>query len=158
MAAGSDATGETVGSRVRDYMTPEPQTLDVENSLLDAVLLLRRAGMRHIPVLEHGRLVGILSDRDVARLAPSFLTPVSQDEYNRVFESTPVGKIMTRHLVTISPEAPLTEAVELLHTNRLGCLLVVENEQLVGIITVSDMLRALRDLICSSPPASTDAA
>ena len=80
------AKKEVLASRVRDYMTSEPQTLGAEHSLLDAVLMLRRSNLRHIPITKDGRLVGLLSDRDVARAAPSLLTPLSQDEYNRVFE------------------------------------------------------------------------
>lgn len=141
-------------SRVRDYMTPEPQTLDITSTLLDAVLLIRRAELRHIPILQDGRLVGILTDRDVGRVAPSILSPVSPQEYNRFFEDTPVGKVMTRNPLRISPEATLAEAVHLLYINKLGCLPVLDGEQLTGIITVSDMLRALHDLI--GPPDSAD--
>src|SRR3990170_2916871 len=101
-------------AEVRDYMTPDPQTLDVQSTLLDAALLLRRAELRHIPILENDRLVGVLTDRDVGRFAPSMLVPLSPQEYNRVFEETPVGKVMTRNPLSISPEAPLAEAVNLL--------------------------------------------
>lgn len=137
-------------SHVRDYMTPNPNTLEVNCSLLDAFLLLRRGGLRHIPILEEGRLVGVLTDRDVARFAPTMLLPLPPQEYNRVFEDTPVGKLMTRNPVSTAPDAPLAEAVELLYQNRLGCLPVLEGNQLVGIITRKDMLRALHDLITPS--------
>ena len=140
-------------SRVRDYMTPDPQTLDVQNTLLDAVLLIRRAELRHIPILQDGRIVGILTDRDVGRVAPSVLSPVSPQEYNRFFEETRVGKVMTRNPVSIAPEAPLAEAVNLVYKNKLGCLLVLDGDRLIGIITVSDMLRALYDLVSSSDSA-----
>ena len=128
-------------------MTPDPQTLSIEHSLLDAVLMLRRSNLRHIPILEDGQLVGLLSDRDISRLAPSLLVPLSAEDYNRVFEDTRVGKIMTRSPLCIAPDALLSEAVETLDSNRLGCLPVLDEGRLVGIITVSDMLRALRDLI-----------
>jgi CBS domain-containing protein len=128
-------------------MTPDPQTLGVSHSLLDAVLMLRRSNLRHIPIIDEGRLVGVLSDRDVSRLAPSLLSPLPQHEYNRIFQDTPVGQVMTRNPISTKPDAPLAEAVEVLDTNRLGCLPVLEHGKLVGIITVSDMLRALRDLI-----------
>ena len=84
------------------------------------------------------------------------LLPVPQQEYNRVFEETPVGKIMTRDPVTISSRAPLAEAVQLLSQNKLGCLPVVDEDQLVGIITMRDMLRALGDLIGSASSPSAD--
>lgn len=134
-------------ARVRDYMTPDPQTLDINSTLLDAVLLIRRAELRHIPILQDGRLVGILTDRDVGRVSPSVLGAVSPQEYNRFFEETPLGKVMSRNLVSIAPEAPLAEAVNLLYKNKLGCLPVLDGEHLIGIITVLDMLRALHDLI-----------
>ena len=138
-------------AEVRDYMTPDPQTLDVQSTLLDAALLLRRAELRHIPILENDRLVGVLTDRDVGRFAPSMLVPLSPQEYNRVFEETPVGKVMTRNPLSISPEAPLAEAVNLLYNQKLGCLPVLEQGRLIGIITVSDMLRVLYDQLGPSP-------
>ena len=134
-------------SQVRDYMTANPQTLDVESTLLDAVLMMRRSELRHIPILESGRLVGILTDRDVGRFAPSILMPLTAQDYNRVFEETPVKKVMTRKLVSTTPDALLSEAVHLIHSLKLGCLPVLEHDRLVGIITVVDMLRALHDMM-----------
>src|SRR5690348_6374107 len=111
---------------VRDYMTASPQTLESDHSLLDAVLIMRRGGFRHIPIMENGCVVGILSERDVARAAPSLLLPTPPDDYNRVFEDTIVSKVMTKHPVITAPETPLAEAVDLLRSNRLGCLPVME--------------------------------
>ena len=145
--AETSVTKQPLRAQVRDYMSLEPQTLNANQTLLDAVLLLRSAGLRHIPILEEGRLVGVLTDRDVARVAPTFLLPLPAQEYNRLFETTPVGKVMTRNPISITPDAPLEEAVELLYNNRLGCLPVLENEQLVGILTRADILRAVHDLI-----------
>jgi len=134
-------------AQVRDYMTSNPQTLGVESTLLDAVLMMRRSELRHIPILEGDRLVGILTDRDVGRFAPSILVTLSPQDYNRVFEETSVAKVMTRKLVSTTPDAPLADAVELIYSQKLGCLPVLESDRLVGIITVVDMLRALHDLI-----------
>jgi CBS domain-containing protein len=145
------------GGRVRDYMTADPETMDATQSLLEAVLLLRKTGFRHIPVLEDGGLAGVLTERDLWRFSPSLLLPTSQQDYNRVFEDTPLGKVMTRNPQTISPDAPLPQAVALLIQTRVGCLLAVEAGRLVGIITVRDMLRALYDLIAPIPPPSTPA-
>ena len=134
-------------AHVRDYMTPNPQTLDVQSTLLDAVLMMRRSELRHIPILESGQVVGILSDRDVARFAPSILVTLTAQDYNRVFEETPVAKVMSRKLVNTTPDTPLSEAVHVIYSQKLGCLPVLERDQLVGIITVTDMLRALHELI-----------
>ena len=154
--AGSEITRKPMRALVRDYMTPNPETLEASNTLLEAVLLLRGSGFRHIPILEQGRLAGMLTERDVWRFSPTMLLPLSQQEYNRVFEDTMVGKLMKREPMRIAPDAPLAEAVDALFQNRLGCLPVMDGEQLVGIITVRDMLRALHDELgpASAPGAS----
>ena len=90
----------------------------------------------------------------LARFAPSLLLPQDPQDYNSVFENTPLSKVMSRNPLSITPEAPLAEAVDLLYRNRLGCLPVLENGQLVGIITTADMLRALYDLITPTRPGS----
>jgi acetoin utilization protein AcuB len=137
-------------------MTADPETMEASQSLLDAVLLLKRKDVRHIPILENGLLAGVLTDRDIARCAPSMLLPLPPQEYNRVFEETPIGKVMTHSPITIAPDASLAEAVGLVSRNHLGCLPVVEGTKLVGIITVNDMLRALYDILAPIPsePAS----
>lgn len=133
---------------VRDYMTKKVSLLGDDARLLDAALLIRHSGIRHVPIVNsEGKAVGIISDRDVARLAPSMLTRMSQEEYNKIFESTPIIKAMTKDPITIGAEAPIAEAVEILHKKKIGALLVVENEKLVGILTVSDMLGLLHKLV-----------
>ena len=132
--------------QVKDYMSPTPETLTPEDHLLDADLLIRRGGFRHLPVVNEGRLVGVLSERDVRRHGASILhsTP---EEYNRTFEQTLVGTVMTKEVVTIGPDAALGEATSLLHSQRLGCLPVMDGEQLVGIITRADLLRFANDVL-----------
>jgi acetoin utilization protein AcuB len=142
---------------VRDYMTTSVTTLADDGKLLDAALLIRRTGKRHVPIVsaETGKVVGIISDRDVSRLAPSILSKQSQDEYNDVFESTPITMAMTKNPLTIAPSAPIAEAVQLLYTKKIGALLAVEDGELKGILSVSDMLGLLNELL--APSKSTDA-
>ena len=132
--------------QVKDYMNSSVSTLTPEDRLLDADLLIRRAGVRHLPVVSDGRLVGLLTERDVRRYAPSILhsTP---EEYNEIFEQTQVGTVMTKDVTTISPDAPLAEAAALLYNQRLGCLPVMNGETLVGIITRTDILRYANDVL-----------
>jgi len=144
---GGESRKQAERARVRDYMTPQVEAMEASQSLLDAVLLLRKSGFRHIPVLDQGRLTGILTERDLWRFSPTMLIPLSQKDYNRVFEETTIGKVMHREPQTVAPDAPRRKAVDLMFKNRLGCLPVMEAERLVGIITVRDMLRALNDLI-----------
>ncbi len=137
--------------RVRDYMTTSVTTLPDDSRLLDAALLIRRTGKRHVPILSpEGKVVGIISDRDVSRLAPSMLAHMTPEDYNRVFESTPITSAMTKSPMMVSPDAPVAEAVALLYTKKIGALLAVEDGKLVGILTVSDMLGLLNELLSGS--------
>jgi acetoin utilization protein AcuB len=126
---------------VRDYMTPNPTTLTPDQPLLQAVLTMRSLSIRHLPVVQDGKLVGLITDRDVARVSPSILSAVSQDEYNQVFEQTMVQRVMGKHIISVRADAPLAEAITTLHDNKWGCLPVVEGETVVGIITLIDILR-----------------
>lgn len=140
---------------VRDYMTSSVNSLNEDARLLDAALMIRHTGKRHVPVVTaEQKVVGIISDRDVSRLAPSMLARVTQEEYNRVFEGTPIKQVMTKNPITIAPDALIAEAVAVLHAKKIGALLVVENEKLVGILTISDMLGLLHKLLVQPPPAA----
>ncbi len=134
------------GLRVKDYMNSSVSTLTPEDRLLDADLLIRRATVRHLPVVSDGRMVGLLTERDVRRYAPSILhsTP---EEYNEIFERTLVGTVMTKDVKSIRPDAPLAEAAAILYSERLGCLPVIEGDRLVGIITRTDILRYANDVL-----------
>ncbi|MCU1284410.1 MAG: domain containing protein [Acidobacteriales bacterium] len=134
---------------VRDYMTTNVTTLTDDLRLLDAALMIRRTGKRHVPIVsaKDGTVVGIISDRDISRLAPSILSKQTEDEYNRVFEDTPITAAMTKAPLTISPDAPITDAVQILYSKKIGGLLAVENGELKGILTVSDMLGLLNELL-----------
>lgn len=133
---------------VRDYMTSTLTTLNTEATLLDAALLMRRTGKRHVPIVDmNGKAVGIISDRDVSRLAPSVLSSVTQEDYNKVFETTPITRAMTKDPISVAPDAPLRQAAKILHTKKISSLLVIDKEKLVGIITTTDMLGLLNQLL-----------
>jgi len=136
---------------VRDIMSTNLTTLDQESRLLDAVLLMRSSGYRHLPVVNGDKLVGIVTDRDVQRAAPSMLSRISQEEYNRIFEGTPIARIMVKEVVTVTPNTPVRDAVRITYENKFGCLPVVEdNNRLVGIVTVTDLLGVLDRLLAGS--------
>lgn len=133
---------------VRDIMTSELTTLEADAKLLDAALLMRSSGFRHLPVVKDGRLVGLLSDRDVQRASPSMFSNISPEEYNRLFETTPIEKVMAKEPVSVSPDTTVAEVVRLMHQHKYGSIPVVEgDQQLVGIVTTTDMLRILSDLL-----------
>src|SRR6187431_3247916 len=127
----ADLQGRRVADKalVQDYMTTPVESLETDQSLLDAVLLLRKAGFRHIPILEQGRLAGVLSERDIYRFSPTMLLPLPVKEYNELFEETKISKIMTRDPQSIAPDDPLAHAVEIMVQSRLGCLPVIRDGQ-----------------------------
>ena len=132
---------------VRDYMVSEVETLAPDDSLETAVMLERRFRIRHIPILENGELVGMVTDRDLKRALPSPVSGTDQQTFERVVQTTRLGQIMTRSPMTISPAAPLRDAVQILCEQKFGAIPVVENGKLVGIITGVDVLRAFLALL-----------
>ncbi len=140
---------------VADYMVTDVTTLDEQSHLLDAVLLVRRTGMRHIPIVNaEGKPLGILTDRDIARVTPSMLAPMSAEDYNTLFETTPVTRAMSKDPITVRPEMPIEDAVARLHSDKVGALLVTDDAGvLVGILTVTDMLGLLHELLVKTAGA-----
>lgn len=128
---------------VKDFMTSEVTALQDTDTLLDAAMVFVRSSFRHIPVLRDNRLVGIITERDVKQFAPSLLSGTSADEYNQVMETTPISRVMTREPMTLRPDQPMFEAATLLHSKRFGCLPVVDKDELVGIITTTDLVGLL---------------
>ena len=134
--------------RVADYMVTDVTTLDQDARLLDAALLIRRTGKRHIPVVDlDGLPIGIITDRDVARVAPSVLGNMTPEEYNDIFESTNVQVAMTKPPLIVAPGAPIADAVAMLHANKVGAVIVMDGDNLAGLLTATDMLGLLHELL-----------
>ncbi|WP_457631677.1 acetoin utilization AcuB family protein [Oceanithermus sp.] len=121
---------------VRDVMHYPVITIEAGATLREANDLMWEQGVRHLPVLEAGRLVGILTDRDL-RLATSELSPMPYKPESRVEE------VMTTPVLTADPLDPVEEAARVMRDRKVGCLPVVEGRELVGIITGIDLLDAL---------------
>jgi acetoin utilization protein AcuB len=133
--------------KVSEVMTRTVVTLTPEQTLRDAVELLRSKHIRHLPVVEDSRLIGILTDRDVKRATPSLLSGVDRDEYDRVLDETKIGQIMTREPMTVTPETGLKAAVKIFIDHKVGALPVVSDGLLVGIITEIDLLRVFHGML-----------
>lgn len=132
---------------VRDFMATNPTTLREDETLLDATRIFARAGVRHIPIMNGKQLVGIVSEGELKHYTPSVLSGVPVEEYNRLRQTTPLSKIMTREPATIDPAKTLYEAAQMLCDRRIGCLPVVDDGELKGIITTTDMLKVLLHLL-----------
>lgn len=135
---------------VGDVMSPNAQTLSPQATLEEAILFERKHRVRHIPVVQAGVLVGIVTDRDIKQATPSIVSGIDRDNYEVVLQTTMLEQIMTRDPVTATRATPLLEAVELFAQRRVGCLPVVEDGHLVGIITGTDLLRAFGDVLRGS--------
>ncbi len=145
---------------VKRYMTADPITVQPNVSLLHARALLRSHQIRHLPVVEKKRLIGILSDRDLRLLLPSSLaTAEEQHRFQAWGTQVTVGDVMTRKVVTVAPETETEKAARLMVEHRIGCLPVLRGSILVGIITTIDLLQAMIEKPPSQPvrPAKTSA-
>ncbi|MFB3143128.1 MAG: CBS domain-containing protein [Candidatus Methylomirabilales bacterium] len=118
------------------------------DSVAAAWRLLRQHQIRHLPVVEEGKLVGIVTDRDIRLVFPSALTSGrrEQDPHDAL-EKIAVREIMTGQVVTVAPEASIANVARLLLERRIGGLPVVQGSRLVGIITKTDILAAFVDVV-----------
>ena len=128
---------------VRDHMSPDPTVLGPQDTLRRARALMRETGLRRFPVVEDGRLVGIVTDRDVRQADMSSEVVQERRYVEYVLDRILVGGIMTPQPITVGPDAPLTEAAELILEHKISGLPVVEAGRLIGIITETDLVRAL---------------
>ncbi len=127
---------------VKEWMSASPITVTPDTPMYEARRLMQEKQVRHLPVTDRDRLVGILTDRDIRLNLPSPATSLSVWEINYLLARLTVGEVMTRGVVTIAPDRPAEEAARLMLERRIGALPVVEDGRLVGIITETDLLRA----------------
>lgn len=128
--------------RVRDCMTVDPVTVGPKDSLQKVVELLRRRDIRSVPVVEAGKLIGVVTDRDVRQVAPPQPLLCEAAEVRRYTENLTVTAAMTADPITVASNAPLVEAAKILETYRISSLPVVDEQKLVGLLSVADVLRA----------------
>ena len=135
---------------VKDSMTREVVVLPPQTTAAEALGLCRERRIRHLPVMEEGRLVGIVSDRDLRSAAP----PLEDPERSSALAKMRVSDVMTRDAVTAHPDDPIEVAANRMRERRIGCLPVVEDAGLVGIVTSSDVMEALVYLVGAHEPGS----
>ena len=135
---------------VKDSMTREVAVLSPETTAAEALALCRERRIRHLPVLEVGRIVGIVSDRDLRSAAPALGDPGRAEALAKLR----VSEVMAREVVSIRPDDPIEEAANAMRERKIGCLPVLEDDALVGIITSSDVMEALVFLVGAHEPGS----
>ena len=132
---------------ISEIMTREVITLRPESNLREAIGIIQKFRIRHIPVVDEGKLAGIVTDRDIKRATPSIHGGVTQEDYERVLNETKLFQVMTRDPMTVSPASSVKDVAKLLVDKKYGALPVVYDGVLVGIISDIDLLRVLYDML-----------
>ncbi|MBY6199530.1 CBS domain-containing protein [Vibrio hangzhouensis] len=132
--------------KVEDMMTRNPHTLLRSHSLADAKHTMDALDIRHIPIVDaERRLLGIVSQRDVLAAQESILQKIPSDQSYTL--STPLSEIMHINIMTVEPRAGLKESAIYMQKHKVGCLPVVSDKELVGIITDSDFVAIAINLL-----------
>lgn len=132
---------------VKNKMTRNPHTISPDQTIPDAHAIMVENGVKRLPVMKNNKLVGIVSREDIQSASPSKATTFSIGEITYLLSKTKIKHIMSKNIVTISPDALLEEAATLMRDQRVGFLPVVEDGKLVGIITESDIFDSFIELL-----------
>lgn len=134
---------------VRSRMTKDPITITRQTTVAEALELMRRSSVRRLPVMDKGKLVGIVTDRDLSEVSPSPATSLSVFEINYLLAKMKVGDVIPKQqtVITIPPDALLEEAALLMREHKVGALPVCDDGKLVGIITETNIFDAFIDLL-----------
>ncbi len=133
---------------IQELMTPNPVVVSPDASVPDALSLMREKKIRRLPVLDKSdRLVGIVSDKDLLYASPSPATSLSVFEINSLLAKITVASVMTKKVTTISGNLPVEDAARIMADQKIGGLPVMEGNRLVGIVTETDLFRALLQLL-----------
>lgn len=134
---------------VRDYMTKHPVMVEPTMSILDAQGIMAEAKIRHLPIVESGkRLVGLIT-RERLRIPPAELSSLNVWEITRFLSNLRVQDVMVKRkqVITVRPDVTIEEASEMMARHKIGCLPVLDNGIVTGIITEQDMLVHLSQLL-----------
>ena len=132
---------------VRDYMSADPIVLSPADTLRRARNLIRDNNLRRFPVVEGGKLVGIVTDRDVRQADISSAVLQERRYADYILDRILVGGIMTPNPITVGPDTAIEEAAKLILENKIGGMPVVDGDNVVGIITETDLIRTLISLL-----------
>ena len=130
---------------VRDIMSAEVTTLGRNDTLLLAKDIMNLGRIRHFPVVEDDELVGVVSQRDLYRASLGTVMQYGEKAQRAFLESVAVKEIMVDP-ISIGPEATVQDAARLMMEHKIGCLPVLEDDRLVGIVTETDMLQVVVDM------------
>jgi CBS domain-containing protein len=127
-------------------MMGSPVTLKPDDTLDLANDVISLGRIRHIPVVQDGHLVGLLSERDLIGAAASQIFGLKQKSKSALLKSVLIKDVMKKRVITVKPETPIKEAAHLLAEKKIGCVPVLSDGSLVGLVTTTDILRYVESL------------
>ncbi len=128
--------------KVNDLMTKKVMSLQEHDNVQTARSIMNLGRIRHIPIVDQDeKFVGLLTHRDLLEVTISKLADIAAEVQDEIDASIPIHEIMRRDVTSINPEMDLREAAEILLKHKYGCLPVVEDEKLIGILTEADFLK-----------------
>jgi len=129
--------------RIKDVMTKNPITGDSETLVVDAQKMMKENNIRRLPVVDKGKLVGLVTQHDLLMASPSPATSLSIHELNYLLSKMKVKEVMRKNPETLAPDTPFEEALRIGQDKKIGGFPVVDQGKLIGIITESDTVRFL---------------
>ncbi|MBU0496310.1 MAG: CBS and ACT domain-containing protein [Chloroflexi bacterium] len=133
---------------VKDRMTPKPTTITPDTTFPEAFRLMREKRVRHLPVVdEEGKLVGVVARTDLLHASPSAATTFSVFEVNYLLANLHVREVMSSPPITVSEDDPLEEAAQVMVEKKIGCLPVMRDGMLVGVITETDIFETFVEIL-----------
>jgi len=135
--------------KVRDRMSENVRTVGMDTNINEAFSVMKEKNIRRLPVVEKGKLMGIITLSDLNQAAPSSATTLSIHELNYLLAKTTIKDVLPKkqQVITIGPENYIETAAKVMRKNRISGLPVIENNQLVGIVTETDIFDAFIDIL-----------
>lgn len=146
------AAGQISKTQVRDVMTLSPHTISPTATVKDALDLMRANKVHHLPVIDKGdsgdmEIIGIVSDRDLLRATSIFLGSSIEDKKDNMTLQIRVKSLMSPIVYTLRSNQTVKECIDLLLNKKIGCAPIMEGKKLAGIVTDTDLLHLLRELL-----------
>ncbi|CBE68051.1 MAG: CBS domain-containing protein [Candidatus Methylomirabilis oxygeniifera] len=140
--------------RVKDRMRRSLVSVAQSDTLDHALTTLKRFNIRHLPVVKGDHVVGIVSDRDVKKAAPSPFDYPTAEEFRAFTSAVSIKDIMTKEVITVAPLTPIEEAASLMSQKRIGALPVVQEGRLIGMLTETDVLGVITEMMGATQTGS----
>lgn len=132
---------------VRDVMTTEVVTVSPETTFSEAMDIIRKKGIRRLPVVKNEKVVGIITEKDLLSASPSQATTLDVWELTSLLSKLKIKQIMRKDVVHVHPNTPIEDAAKIMSDKKIGSLIVLEEERLVGIITESDIFKVFINML-----------